>query len=225
MPQILIIEDDRRLGENLKVNLELRQYSVDLAPNLQAARGLLQTQRYDACLIDVELPDGNGLDFCQAVRALDPEIPIIMITARIEESAALSGLQAGADDYVRKPFGTKELALRLEKLLQRRPRLTPKLCLEELVIDLDTRKASYAGRDMELGKKELELLQVFMANPGRVFSRDALLQLIDREHFLQGRTIDSHISHLRKKLSAVGCQSFRISSVYGEGYRLEKVVE
>jgi len=224
MPRILVIEDDRRLGENLKVNLELRQYEVDLAPHLQAARMLLQKTSYDACLIDVELPDGSGLEFCQAVRALDPAIPIIMITARIEESAALLGLQAGADDYVRKPFGTKELALRLEKLLHRRPRITPKLNFEELEIDLDSRKASYAGIEMELGKKELELLQVFIANPGRVFSRDALLQLIDRENFLQGRTIDSHISHLRKKLSAAGCQTLRISSVYGEGYRFEKVV-
>ncbi len=223
MPRILIIEDDRRLGENLKVNLELRQYTVELAPHLNAARTSLQSGTFDACLMDVELPDGSGLEFCKAVRALDPLVPIIMITARVDETSALSALQGGADDYVRKPFGIRELALRLEKLLQKRPRLTPKLAFEQLEIDLDTRRASYAGQDLDLGKKELEILQVFLANPGRLFSRDALLQLIDRDSFLQGRTVDSHISHLRKKLTQVGCTHLRIASVYGEGYRFEKV--
>ena len=220
MSRILLVEDDTRLGDSIKSNLELRGYQVTLCRNAKNAREMLLKENFSAGLLDIELPDGDGISLCQAMRLKDPSLPILIITARSDENTALESLSAGADDHIRKPFGLRELALRLEKLIHRRSRLTPTLKQGELILDLDERKALYRERDLHLSRKEFALLRIFLENAGRLMQRSQLLNAMEGEDILQDRTIDSHISHLRKKLQQGGCEELTLSSVYGEGYRL-----
>jgi DNA-binding response OmpR family regulator len=220
---ILLLEDDKRLGETIRLNLELRNFKVTLCSHVQTARDAIKVQTFAAYLLDIELPDGDGIELCGLIRARDPEAPILLITARTDEQNALRGLSAGADDYIRKPFGLRELALRLEKMLLKYRRVQPKLQVGQLELCLDQRQALYAGRDLQLGRKEFELLRLFVGHPDRVYSRHMLLDSLQGEQ-LQDRTIDSHISHLRRKLAQAGCQDLHIVSVYGEGYRLKREV-
>ncbi len=220
MGRILLVEDDTRLGDHIRSNLELRGYQVLLCRSAGSARQAWQQENFTAGVLDIELPDGDGITLCQAMRLKDPSLPILIITARSDENTALASLTAGADDHIRKPFGLKELALRLEKLIQRQSRMIPTLKQGELVLDLEEKRASLQGKDLQLSRKEFVLLRIFLQNAGRLLNRTQLLNAMEGEEILQDRTIDSHISHLRKKLQLAGCQDLSLSSVYGEGYRL-----
>jgi DNA-binding response OmpR family regulator len=220
MNRVLLVEDDKRLGDSVKSNLELRGYAVTLCRTASSAREALLKDNFAAGVLDIELPDGDGIALCEAMRLRDPELPILIITARSDENTALASLGAGADDHIRKPFGLRELGLRLEKLIQKRSRLTPLLRLGDLVLDLDDRKALFRQRDLGLSRKEFLLLRIFLENQDRLLTRGQLVNAMEGEEILQDRTIDSHISHLRKKLQQGLCDEVSITSVYGEGYRL-----
>jgi DNA-binding response OmpR family regulator len=220
MNRVLLVEDDKRLGDSVKSNLELRGYAVTLCRTASSAREALLKENFAAGVLDIELPDGDGIALCEAMRLRDPELPILIITARPDENTALASLGAGADDHIRKPFGLRELGLRLEKLIQKRSRLTPLLRLGDLVLDLDDKKALFRQRDLGLSRKEFLLLRIFLENPDRLLTRGQLVNAMEGEEILQDRTIDSHISHLRKKLQQGLCDEVSITSVYGEGYRL-----
>jgi len=220
MNSVLLVEDDKRLGDSVKSNLELRGYAVTLCRTASSAREALLKDNFAAGVLDIELPDGDGIALCEAMRLRDPELPILMITARSDENTALASLGAGADDHIRKPFGLRELALRLEKLIQKRSRLTPLLRLGDLVLDLDDKKALFQQRDLGLSRKEFLLLRIFLENQARLLTRGQLVNAMEGDEILLDRTIDSHISHLRKKLQQRLCDEISITSVYGEGYRL-----
>jgi DNA-binding response OmpR family regulator len=220
MNRVLLVEDDKRLGDSVKSNLELRGYTVSLCRTATQARELLLQENFAAGILDIELPDGDGIALCEAMRLKDPELPILIITARSDENTALASLGAGADDHIRKPFGLRELALRLDKLILKRSRITPVLRLGELTLDLDEKKASFREQDLGLSRKEFLLLRIFLENRDRLLTRSQLVNAMEVEEIVQDRTIDSHISHLRKKLSQRQCDEISISSVYGEGYRL-----
>jgi DNA-binding response OmpR family regulator len=221
MRRILIVEDDERLGEHLKLNLELRDYTVNLASSAETAKALICEEIFVACLLDVELPDGDGLELCRLVRMHDPSLPILMISARHEESIVVKGLDLGADDYLRKPFGMRELAVRLEKLIAKHRRSPEELMLGGLRLDYDKRQAFYKDQDLSLSRREYRLLVIFANYPGRVYTRAQLVDAVHGEENIQERTIDSHISHIRAKLRAQACEEIQIYSVYGSGYRLE----
>jgi DNA-binding response OmpR family regulator len=220
MNRVLLVEDDKRLGDSVKSNLELRGYAVSLCRTTASARELLLQENFAAGILDIELPDGDGIALCEAMRLKDPELPILIITARSDENTALASLGAGADDHIRKPFGLRELALRLEKLIQKRSRITPVLRVGELVLDLDEKKALFHQQDLGLSRKEFLLLRIFLENRDRLLTRSQLVNAMEVEEIVQDRTIDSHISHLRKKLLQLQCDEISITSVYGEGYRL-----
>lgn len=220
MNRVLLVEDDKRLGDSVKSNLELRGYAVTLCRTASQAREALLKEHFAAGVLDIELPDGDGIALCEAMRLRDPELPILIITARSDENTALASLGAGADDHIRKPFGLRELGLRLEKLIQKRSRLTPVLRLGDLVLDLDDRKALFRQQDLGLSRKEFLLLRIFLENQDRLLTRGQLVNAMEGDEILQDRTIDSHISHLRKKLQQGLCDEVSITSVYGEGYRL-----
>ncbi|WP_141734870.1 response regulator transcription factor [Oligoflexus tunisiensis] len=220
MNHVLLVEDDKRLGDSVRSNLELRGYGVTLCRTAASAREALLRENFAAGVLDIELPDGDGIALCEAMRLRDPELPILIITARSDENTALASLGAGADDHIRKPFGLRELSLRLEKLIQKRSRLIPTLQQGALVLDLDEKKALHLGQDLGLSRKEFLLLRIFLENSGRLLTRAQLLNAMEGEDMLQDRTIDSHISHLRKKLQQGDCDTISIGSVYGEGYRL-----
>ncbi|HYX31567.1 MAG TPA: response regulator transcription factor [Oligoflexus sp.] len=220
MNRVLLVEDDKRLGDSVKSNLELRGYAVTLCRTAAGARETLLRENFAAGVLDIELPDGDGIALCEAMRLRDAELPILIITARSDENTALASLGAGADDHIRKPFGLRELALRLEKLIQKRSRLTPVLRLGVLRLDLDEKKAHVQNQDLGLSRKEFWLLRIFVENAGRLLTRVQLVNAMEGEEILQDRTIDSHISHLRKKMQQAHCDEVSITSVYGEGYRL-----
>jgi DNA-binding response OmpR family regulator len=220
MNHVLLVEDDKRLGDSVRSNLELRGYAVTLCHTAAHAREVLLRENFAAGVLDIELPDGDGIALCEAMRLRDPELPILIITARSDENTALKSLGAGADDHIRKPFGLRELALRLEKLIQKRSRLTPHLELGGLILDLDEKKAMNQSQDLNLSRREFLLLRIFLENKGRLLTRSQLLNAMEGEDLLQDRTIDSHISHLRRKLQQGNCHTISIASVYGEGYRL-----
>ncbi|SMF43938.1 response regulator transcription factor [Pseudobacteriovorax antillogorgiicola] len=217
---ILLVEDDPRLGENIKVNLELRGFDVALATSLSSARSIVQNQQVTASLIDIELPDGCGLDLCIQLRERDSTLPILMISARGDEKTVVRGLEIGADDYIRKPFGMRELATRLEKLLHKYRRKENIIQFGSIVIDLDRREAYYTKTCIPLAKREFDLLVLFLNNPGRVFSRGQLIDHLSNVEIIQDRTVDSHLSHLRRKLKQVACYEVTIKSIYGTGYQL-----
>lgn len=221
MSLILIAEDDLRLGENIKLNLELRGHQVDHTSSVSEAKALMSQNRYEALLLDIELPDGDGLDLCRIFRTKDAEIPILVISARHEESLVVRGLDWGADDYIRKPFGMKELAARLDRLIGKHRRGSQSIAIGELVLDLDHKTARFAQNELNLSRREFDLLRVFVNYPKRVYSRTQLVEALAYSEDIQERTIDSHLSHLRGKLRQAGCRHIKIGSVYGSGYRLE----
>ena len=223
MSKILLLEDDSRLGENIKFNLELRGFEVTLSNSIEAAR--IQVKKkgsFDAALLDVELPDGNGLEFCEQLRDKDAHIPIMMISAKDDERTVVKGLELGADDYIRKPFGMKELATRLEKLLLKHRRKSKLVEIGRLKLDLDRLEAHYEEISLDLARREFDLLCLFANYPGRVYTRGQLVNHLGGSEVIQERTIDSHVSHLRKKLKSAGCVELSIKSVYGSGYQLSR---
>jgi two-component system phosphate regulon response regulator PhoB len=221
--RILIVDDEEDLVELVRVNLSQAGYVVDSARSGNEAIQKLRSSPPDLLVLDLMLPDLTGTEICRRIRADAglADLPIIMLTAKSEEVDRIVGLELGADDYVTKPFSPRELALRVRALLRRRqPRETDGGQLLErgpLRIDLDAHRASVDGIEVELTAKEFKLLATLMARPGRVMSRERLLDEVwGSEISVTLRTIDTHLKRLREKLGTAG--KF-IETVRGVGYR------
>lgn len=232
MQRVLLIEDERNLVRVLKTHLEEEGYLVTVA--FDGATGLREALRLipDAILLDIMLPEMDGLSLCRRLRSAGPPhslIPVLMLTARAEEVDRVVGLEVGADDYLTKPFSLRELVARLRALLRRvemmRQASLPAgqvVAVADLVLDTASREATVAGRQVELTSKEFDLLCLLAANPGRVFSRDYLLdQLWGYEAAECDRTVDTHIYRLRQKLGQSETGQ-RIAAVRGIGYKFER---
>jgi two-component system phosphate regulon response regulator PhoB len=226
-PRILIIEDERSLAEVLTYNLEKEGFEVMVARD--GADGLQQAQVKlpDLVVLDLMLPVKPGLEVCRELRASTRTrgIPIVMLTARAEETDELIGLTMGADDYVTKPFSVKVLIERLKKQLQRRQEreeLLPGLLIEcrGVVVDRHRHRALYQGEELPLTPTEFRLLETLLRQPGRAFTRFELMDSAIGEHaVVLERTIDVHVKSLRKKL---GDASDFIETVRGVGYRFRE---
>ena len=220
--RVLLIEDDPAIARTLKMSLPYEDFEVTACDTVRSGRDALQTARFDVVLLDLNLPDGSGLAVCREIRKTDALIPILLVTAKVEETSAVEGLREGADDYVRKPFGVAELAERMRRLLARRksegdlPKFGP------LKIDRKKRRAWANDAELSLGKREFEILLLLMQKQGDVVTRNEILDVVDEDAEIYERTLDSHLSHLRKKLKEAGVTSVVITPVYGVGYRLEE---
>jgi DNA-binding response OmpR family regulator len=223
---ILLVEDDPVLGRGLNVNLELEGYKVQWVKSLHAAADARQDWHFELVILDLGLPDGNGLQLLKQLKtstnAKESTTPVVILTAQTDEDSVVEGLGAGASDYVRKPFGNRELLARIKAVLREPATQGHQLKYENLVISLDQRRVTYGDNDIELSRREFDLLCHFVQRAEAVVTRDALLQALGKDDEIFDRTIDSHVSHLRARLRKVGVQSIQISSVYGVGYRLEK---
>ncbi len=230
-PSVLVVEDDLRIAELLRYHLVREAWAVHHAADGDAALRMVRELRPDLVLLDVMLPDGAGLDVCQAIRADEgPQPGVLMISARGDEVDAVMGLTAGADDYVRKPFGVSELVARVRALLARRERTMaqsiahgPSDALERgpLRFDVLRRRAFVDGRRVDLTPTEFGILHLLALRPGRVLSRQQLLEeVLGTTHSGYERTIDSHVARLRKKLEENGGPSDLVQTVFGAGYRL-----
>ena len=225
-PRILVVEDDDALGTLLRYNLEREGYAVALATDGEEALIQAEEQLPDLVVLDWMLPRVSGIEVCRRLRQkpLSRNVPIIMLTARGEESDRIRGLDTGADDYVVKPFAVTELSARIRALLRRlRPGLAEDVVVRgALILDRSAHRVSRDGEEIHLGPTEFRMLDFFMQNPGRVFSREQLLDSVwGSDVYVEARTVDVHIGRLRKAL-AKGKPGFNpIRTVRSAGYALE----
>ena len=225
-PRILVVEDDTSIAYLLVYNLEADGYQVEHVDNGDEAELRISETPPDLLILDWMLPGVSGIEICRRVRARENtrDIPVIMLTARGEESERVRGLSVGADDYVVKPFSTPELMARVRALLRRaRPeRVSSILTLGEIDLDRDARRVRRAGREIHLGPTEFRLLEYFMEKPGRVFSRGQLVENIwGGSVEIDERTVDVHVGRLRKALIR-GREKDPIRTVRGTGYSFDE---
>ena len=221
MPKILIVEDDPQITKILKLNLKLSGFETDNAMTFQDAWQKIMADHFDLLLLDIGLPDGNGLDLCQKVRESGNDVPIVFLSALTDEATVVKGIKNGADDYLRKPFGLEELKVRVNKFVKKIAPHLQVVKFGDLTIDPVKRVVTVMGEMITLGRKELDILTLLARKSGDIVTRENILATLYENADLYDRTVDSHMSHLRRKIRDVAGQTLQISSVYGLGYRLE----
>ncbi len=222
--RVLLIDDDRRLFELLSSYLEQNGVSVTGASDGRAGLAKLEADVFDAVLLDVMMPGMDGLEVCKRIRAKS-RIPILMLTAKGDETDRVVGLELGADDYIPKPFGPRELLARLKAVLRRAQpsAVAEQLKVGEITVDVTSREVSVAGKPAELTGIEFDILLALVRRCGRVVPRDSLLAEAGRSDVtVSERTVDVHISHLRQKLGDDPKVPRLIKTVRGVGYVLAK---
>jgi len=236
--KILIIEDDQEIQKLISANLQLQDFESECVSNGQRGLTMALKKEYALIILDLELPGLDGREVCQRIRDKDQTTPILMLTARSEELDRVLGLEAGADDYLCKPFGMAELLARVRALLRRTRTQTSSqeaagedvvaedtntatvLEFGELIIDLDKRKATLKGENLDLSKIEFDLIVLLAASPGKVFSRETILKTVwgysfdNYEH-----NVNPHIVRLRRKLGDDPDEPTYVKTVWGVGYR------
>jgi DNA-binding response OmpR family regulator len=228
--RILVAEDDAHIREGLVDTLESEGYDVVIAADGRQALARFASDRPDLVLLDVMMPGMSGYDVCRALRAGDARIPIAMLTAKGEEIDKVVGLQLGADDYITKPFGVRELLARIEALLRRartpthppepEPPVPDVFAFGPWHIDRKRYAARREDREVGLSDRELRLLQEFYLHPGEVLSRNHLLDRVwGVQYYGTTRTLDQHIAQLRKKIEPAPGPPTLITTVHGVGYR------
>ncbi len=224
-PYIMVVEDEDSLATLLQYNLDKEGYRVGLAGDGEEALMMIDEQAPDLVLLDWMLPKVSGVEVCRRLRSR-PEtrnLPIIMLTARVEESDRIRGLDTGADDYIVKPCSMSELAARIRAVLRRiRPGLAEdRVRHGDLVIDRAAHRVKRGAREVRLGPTEFRLLDYLMQHPGRVFSREQLLDAVwGSDVYVEARTVDVHIGRLRKALID-GAEGDPIRTVRSAGYSLD----
>jgi two-component system alkaline phosphatase synthesis response regulator PhoP len=222
MPRILVVDDEAQIVDLLRSYLRREGFDVDEAADGEAALAACAQRRPDLVILDLMLPKMDGREVCRRIRE-SANTPIIMLTARDEETDKLLGLELGADDYITKPFSPREVVARVRAVLRRGTRETVEVVRTgDLVIDLRAHEVSLAGRRVDLTPTEFRLLETLAGHPNQVFTR---MQLIDRVqgHAFEGyeRTVDAHIKNLRGKVELDPKNPRYIQTVYGVGYKFQ----
>jgi len=230
---VLVVEDEPAIRELLRLHLTLAGFDMHEVGDGRKGLDLARAQRFDVVILDIMLPGLDGVTLCRALRAegANRNTPILMLTARDTESDKVVGLESGADDYVAKPFGVRELLARVQALLRRQRRggeaaasRKGKIGSGGLVVDPEKRQATIRGQAIELTKQEFDLLYLLAARPGIVFSRAALLQQVWRDDaYVTERTVDSVISRLRRKVEQDPQDPELILTAWGMGYKFADV--
>lgn len=225
MPTILIIEDEPAMQLGLKDNLELEDYTVDIAGDGEAGLAKIKSNTYDLILLDVMLPKLSGFDVCKKTRAEGISTPIILLTARGEEIDKILGLEFGADDYITKPFSVRELLARVKAILRRSKGSAPKesatVVIGRLKIDFSAFRAEENGTEIKLSHKEFEILSYLFQNKNQIVTRYNLLEKVwGYEEQPTTRTVDNFIVRLRQKVEANPNHPRIIFTVHGSGYKL-----
>jgi two-component system phosphate regulon response regulator PhoB len=228
-PHIAVVEDEAALVELLRYNFEKEGFRVTTAADGEAALVTVEEAKPDLVILDWMLPHVSGLEVCRQLRrkAETRDLPIIMLTARGEEADKVRGLEVGADDYVAKPFSPSELVARVRAVLRRAKPSTAQdlLSYGGLVMDLSAHRVLRGSRAIHLGPTEFRLLRFLLERPGRVYSREQLLDAVwGRDIYVEPRTVDVHIRRLRKAINAPG-ESDLIRTVRSAGYALDETME
>lgn len=224
MSSVLVVEDESAIAELISINLRHAGFEVTLAASAEQAQAAVDAVLPDLVLLDWMLPGQSGVNLARQWRgaARTRELPIIMLTARADEADKIAGLDAGADDYLPKPFSTGELLARIRAVLRRRApeALDSAVEVAGLKLDPSTRRVTRGSDEVRVGPTEFRLLHFFMTHPERVHSRAQLLDRVWGDHvFIEERTVDVHVKRLREALAPVQC-SHVIETVRGAGYRL-----
>jgi DNA-binding response OmpR family regulator len=222
--RILTVEDDERIRTAVKLALEDEGWAVEESETGEEALNAFQRQPSDVVLIDIMLPGIDGFDVCRSIRRVS-DVPIIMVTARADTHDVVAGLEAGADDYLTKPFAPKELSARIRALLRRArtsDATSAHLRFGELEIIPDEGVVRRSGQEIHLTKTEFKLLVELASSPGRVFSREVLLERVwGYGYFGDGRLVDVHVRRLRTKVEADPANPHHVVTVRGLGYKLQ----
>jgi two-component system response regulator BaeR len=218
--KILIVEDEEKLAGLLRDYLAQEGFDVHMLHRGDQVEEWVRSNGADLVLLDLMLPGKNGLEVCKALRSF-ADVSIIMVTARVDEIDRLLGLELGADDYICKPFSPREVVARVKAVLRRARRGEAR---EESGLTLDDSgyKATISGKDLGLTAVEFELLKVLVSHPGRIYTREQLMDLMYRDQrVVSDRTVDSHVKKIRKKIAGVLSDREIVHSVYGVGYKYE----
>jgi DNA-binding response OmpR family regulator len=224
--RILVIEDDPSILRGLQLNLGMEGYTVRSAMDGETGLQLARTEKPDLLLVDIMLPRMDGLSVVREVRRDDPDLPVLILSAKGQESDKVAGLQLGADDYLVKPFGLKELLARIDALLRRRRsrgETGPSKSVRRagaLEVDLESRRATLDGTPIELTSREFDLLAFFMSHPDRVHSREQLMEAVwGSRYFGTARTVDNFVARLRAHIGDDAENPRFLETVRGVGYR------
>ena len=222
--RILVVDDDRDIVQTIKGNLELDGYEVLSASDGHSCLQMAREQRPDLVILDLNLPDIDGIKACQIMRR-EYDFPIIMLTAREGVSDKVLGLECGADDYIVKPFNSLELSARIKSILKRveRSLVNDQYEFEDLSINFKSKTITVRGDNVKLTKTEFELLSLFVSYPGEVLSREFIQQQIwrDSQLYQTSRAVDVHVQRLRKKIEAEVDKPEYIVTVAGVGYKFQ----
>ena len=224
--RILIVEDDPSILRGLQLNLGMEGYTVRSAMDGETGLELARTEQPDLVVVDIMLPRMDGLAVVRELRRADPDLPVLILSAKGQEADKVSGLRYGADDYMVKPFGLKELLARIDALLRRR-RSRGEVGASKSVrrvgpieLDLDARRAVVSGRELDLTSREFDLLAWFVAHPDRVFSREQLMEAVwGSRYFGTARTVDNFVARLRAHIGDDAEHPRHLETVRGVGYR------
>lgn len=220
-PRIFVVEDEPRIAEVLMAYLRQSAFEPVHFADGKAALDAILAERPDLVLLDVMLPGLDGLEVCRAVRKTS-QIPIIMVSARVEELDRLLGLELGADDYICKPFSPREVVARVKVVLRRATPQPEEPAATRVTIDDEAKRIAVGGKRLDLTRTEYRVLRLLASRPGRVYSRAQILELAyDDDQDVSDRVIDSHIKNIRKKLADAAPGFDPLHSVYGIGYRYE----
>ena len=221
--RILVVDDERVMVKGLKFNLENEGYQVECAYDGAAAVELAREGQFDLIILDLMMPEIDGLEACMRIREFS-NVPIIMLTARSEDTDKIIGFECGADDYITKPFNLLELKARIRAMLRRasggaQGRGSSRITVGELTLDTEQRVAIRDGKAVELTAKEYDLIELLMKNPRRVYSRENLMNVVWGYSYTGDyRTVDVHIRRLREKLERQPAEPEYIMTKWGVGY-------
>ncbi len=223
MTRILVVEDEVKIAQLLHDYMAQAQFSVTMLHDGASVIEELKAHSYDTVLLDLMLPVKDGLTLCKEIREFS-NIPIIMITARVEEIDRLVGLDLGADDYICKPFSPREVVARVKAILRRYDIADTQSLQNFICLDEAKYRATVYGQQVELTAIEFNLLKILSKDPGRIYSRSQLIDEVYNDHrVVSERTIDSHIKKLRKKINGIKGDKEIVQSVYSVGYKVELV--
>ena len=233
-PAVLVVEDEANIRELICLHLGLEHLDCVQAPDGTEGLRLARERRFDAVILDLMLPGLDGVTVCRAIRrdSINKGVPILMLTARREESDKVLGLESGADDYLTKPFGVRELVARVRALLRRRPLTSTTedddgqrpVTYRNIEVDPARRRVRLGTRDVQLTSHEFALLHLLLSNPGIVFSREALLSRIWKgETFVTLRSVDTLVKRVRRKIEDDAANPSVVLTVWGTGYKAADV--
>ena len=228
MKKVLVVDDEKLIVKGIKFSLEQDEMQVTAAYNGEDALELAKNNEFDIILLDVMLPGLSGFEVCQAIREFS-DVPIIMLTAKGDDMDKILGLECGADDYITKPFNILEVKARIKAIIRRNQKKAPaveqpKLLTEgDMTIELESRRVSIAGKDINLTAKEFNILTLLLFHPNKVYSRDDLLKAVWGSDALgDGRTVDVHVRRLREKIETNPGDPKYIQTKWGGGYYFKK---